>query len=171
MNGLTDAVLRGDERLRELFIWMGSFLPGLLLRLILAFEYLQSGLEKYHGANWFGDIQAQFPFPFNVIPVDVSWFIATWFELLGGALLVLGLGTRYVAVSLIVLTFVAAYAVHLPMQWHSLGELWMGYAVSDEGFGNFKLPLLFIIMFLALTGYGPGKLSLDHLIARRRGRV
>lgn len=171
MTRFLNFLLRWDECLRELFIAMGGFLPGLALRLILAFEYLQSGLEKYHGENWFGDIQMQFPFPFNVIPVDISWFIATGFELIGGVLLVLGLGTRYVALSLIVLTFVAAYAVHFPMEWHSLGEFWRGYAVSDDGFGNYKLPLLFIIMFLVLVGYGPGKLSLDHVIARRQGLV
>lgn len=171
MNPILYNLLRWDEKLREGFMLMGEFLPGLFLRFILAFEYIQSGLEKYHGDNWFGDIQSQFPFPFNVIPVDISWFIATWFEIIGGVLLVLGLGTRYVAASLMVLTFVAAYAVHFPMEWHSLGEFWMGYAVSDEGFGNYKLPLLFFIMFLALAGYGPGKLSLDHWIARRNGLV
>jgi putative oxidoreductase len=171
MTSILYTLRRWDEKLREGFMLMGEFLPGLFLRLILAFEYIQSGLEKYHGDNWFGDIQSQFPFPFNVIPVDISWFIATWFELIGGGLLVLGLGTRYVAASLMVLTFVAAYAVHFPMEWHSLSEFWMGYAVSDDGFGNYKLPLLFFIMFLALAGYGPGKLSLDHWIARRNGLV
>lgn len=169
MNPILYHLIRWDEKLRDAFMLMGEFLPGLCLRLILAFEYLQSGLEKYNGDNWFGDIQSQFPFPFNIIPVNISWFIATWFELVGGVLLVLGLGTRYVAASLMVLTFVAAYAVHFPMAWHSLGEFWMGYAVSDDGFGNFKLPLLFFIMFMALAGYGPGKLSLDHWIARRNG--
>lgn len=169
MENLTNFVLRWDERLRGLMAWMGTFAPGLFLRFILAFEYIQSGLEKYHGDNWFGDIQTQFPFPFNVIPVNISWFIATWFELIGGALLVVGLGTRYVAVSLMVLTFVAAYAVHFPAQWHGFGDFWMGYAVTDDGYGNFKLPLLFFLMFLALAGYGPGRLSLDHSIARRRG--
>lgn len=171
MTELKNFVLRWDERLRDLFVWTGSFLPGLLLRLILAFEFMQSGLEKYRGDNWFTDIQMQFPFPFNVIPVDISWFMATWFELIGGVLLIVGLGTRYVALSLIVLTFVAAYAVHFPMEWHGLSQFWMGYAVSDDGYGNYKLPLLFIIMFLALLGYGPGRLSLDHLIARRHGLV
>lgn len=171
MESLTRFVLRWDERLRELLNWMGSFAPGLFLRWILAFEYIQSGLEKYHGDNWFGDIKAQFPFPFNVIPVDISWFIATWFELVGGALLVVGLGTRYVALSLMVLTFVAAWAVHFPSEWHGFTAFWMGYAVTDEGYGNFKLPLLFFLMFLALAGSGPGRLSLDHLIARRRGLV
>lgn len=164
-------VLRQDERLRGVFTWIGDFLPGLSLRFILAFEYLQSGLEKYHGDNWFADIQTQFPFPFNVVPVDISWFMATWFEVVGGVFLVLGLGTRYVSFSLLVLTFVAAYAVHFPAEWRSLSEFWQGYAVSDDGFGNFKLPLLFFIMFLALLGYGPGKFSLDYLLARRYGLV
>lgn len=164
-------VRRQDECLRGVFTWIGGFLPGLSLRFILAFEYLQSGLEKYHGDNWFADIQTQFPFPFNVIPVDISWFMATWFEVVGGVFLVLGLGTRYVSLSLLVLTFVAVYAVHFPAEWHSLSEFWRGYAVSDEGFGNFKLPLLFFIMFLALLGYGPGKFSLDYLLARRYGLV
>lgn len=171
MTGLTALLLRWDERFREIFIWLGSFLPGLLLRGILAFEYLQAGWEKYQGENWFADIQSQFPFPFNIIPVNISWFLATWFELVGGVLLLLGLGTRYVAASLLVLTFVATWAVHFPMEWSSLGELWMGYAITDEGYGNFKLPLLFSIMFLALLGYGAGKLSLDHWIARRNGLV
>lgn len=171
MRGFLSFVLRWDERLHGLFEGLGSFLPGLLLRLILAYEFLESGWEKYQGSNWFGDIQTQFPFPFNVMPVDISWFLATWVELVGGVLLILGLGTRYVAAALMVLTFVAAYAVHFPAEWQSLAELWRGYAVSDAGYGNFKLPLLFFLMFLALLGYGPGKLSVDHLIARRNGLV
>jgi putative oxidoreductase len=169
MSGLLQTVLRCDERLRDLFAWLGTFLPGLALRLILAYEYLESGLEKYRGTNWFGEIQGNFPFPFSVLPVNLSWGMATWFELVGGVLLILGLGTRYMAASLMVLTFVAAYAVHFPPEWHSLAEFWQGYAVTDQGFGNFKLPLLYFLMFLALLGYGPGRLSLDHLIARRNG--
>jgi putative oxidoreductase len=171
MNDFLHSLLRWDEKLREVFIWIGSFLPGLLLRLILAFEYLQSGLEKYRGDNWFADIQSQFPFPFNVMPVGISWWLATWFEIVGAVLLVLGLGTRYVAACLLVLTFVAAYAVHFPAEWHSLGDFWLGYAVTDDGHGNYKLPLLFFIMFMALLGHGPGRLSLDHWLARRNGLV
>ena len=169
MNALIDRLQRWDDRFRDVSIWFGSFAPGLLLRLLLAYEFMEAGLSKYHGQNWFADIQSQFPFPFNVIPVDVSWFIATWAEILGAALLVLGLGTRYVACMLMVLTFVAAYAVHFPADWSSLAELWKGYAISDDGFGNFKLPLLFFLMFMVLLGQGPGRLSLDHLIARRTG--
>lgn len=169
MSGLIYRVLRWDDGLRDLFNWLGTFLPGLCLRLLLAFEYFEAGWSKYQGSNWFGDIQSRFPFPLDRLPVGFSWSLATWVELAGAVLLVVGLGTRYVAATLMVLTFVAAWAVHFPAEWHSLAELWRGYAISDQGFGNFKLPLLFFLMLLALLSYGPGKLSLDHLIARRSG--
>lgn len=169
MSRLIDHVLRWDDGLRDLFTWLGGFLPGLCLRLLLAFEYFEAGWSKYQGSNWFGDIQARFPFPFDRLPAALSWSLATWAELVGAVLLVLGLGTRYAAAMLMVLTFVAAWAVHFPVEWHSLAEMGRGYAITDQGFGNYKLPLLFFLMLLALLSYGPGKVSLDHLIARRNG--
>ena len=41
---------------------VGAFLPQLGLRLLLAYEFWESGVEKYTGKNWFVDIQADFPF-------------------------------------------------------------------------------------------------------------
>ena len=80
----------------------------------MGWEFWESGLEKYTGANWFTDIKEKFPFPFNKIPADVSWAMATYFELGGAILLVFGLFTRFAAYSLLVLTFVATAAVHWP---------------------------------------------------------
>lgn len=134
----------------------GAWLAPLGLRLLLAYEFLESGLEKWRGENWFADIQDQFPFPFNLVPPEISWQIATWSELIAPALLVLGLGTRFASVSLIVLTMVAWASVHA-------GN---GYNVCDNGF---KLPLIYLVMFVPLLLSGPGKLSLDHWIARRLG--
>ena len=69
---------------------------GLLcLRAILGWEFFESGLEKFRGENWFADIQEKFPFPFSVVPPEISWQMATWFELLGGIALAIGLGTRF----------------------------------------------------------------------------
>lgn len=169
MNGILLAALRWDERLRDLLTWLGGFLPGLCLRLLLAFEFLEAGWAKVEGSNWFAEVQARFPFPFSVLPADINWTLAIAVELAGGLLLVVGLGTRYVAVALMLLTWVAAVAVHFPVEWHSLAELWQGYAITDQGAGNFKLPLLFFLMLMALACFGPGKCSLDHLIARRQG--
>jgi len=55
--------------------------------------------------------------------------------------------------------------VHWPDQWNGLGELWQGYAITDQGYGNFKLPLPFLAMLLPLILNGGGALSLDRLLA------
>lgn len=149
----------------------GEVLPQLVIRLIMGFEFWDSGLEKLRGSNWFGDIQDQFPFPFNVVPAGLSWFIATWFEIIGAVLLWLGLGTRFVAFSLLVLTFVACAAVHWPDMVAMWSDLLKGYAVSDKGFGNYKLPLLFSVMLLPLVFNGAGRLSLDHWFGGRALRA
>jgi putative oxidoreductase len=146
---------------------LGAWLAPLGLRLIMAWEFGEAGFEKLRGSNWFGHVQDNFPFPFSVVSTDVSWFMATWFEILGAFALALGLFTRFFAFSLLILTFVATAAVHWPDSWSTLGELWQGYAITDKGAGNFKLPLLFALMLFALVLNGAGKLSLDHLLGRR----
>lgn len=148
---------------------VGDWLAPLGLRLILAWEFWEAGIEKYRGENWFGSIQSDFPFPFNLVPSDLSWTMATWFELGGAVALLLGLGTRFFAFNLFVLTMVATASVHWPMNWQTLQDLAMGYAISDKGFGNFKLPLIFAVMLLPLVLKGAGKFSLDALIASRTG--
>jgi putative oxidoreductase len=141
-------------------IWLGL----LSLRILLGWDYFESGLEKFRGANWFMDIQDKFPFPFNVVAPEISWQMATWFELIGGIALVLGLATRFFSVSLIILTVVAIASVHWPESWGTFGELMKGYVFTDRGYGNFKLPVIFIGMLIPLVLLGPGRFSLDHLI-------
>jgi putative oxidoreductase len=145
---------------------LGAWLAPLGLRLIMAWEFGEAGFEKLRGSNWFAHVQDNFPFPFSVVSTDVSWFMATWFEIIGAFALALGLFTRFFAFSLLILTFVATAAVHWPDSWSTLGELWQGYAVSDKGAGNFKLPLLFALMLFPLVLNGAGKLSLDNLLGR-----
>jgi putative oxidoreductase len=148
---------------------VGETIPPLILRLIMGWEFFESGLEKLHGENWFADIQSRFPFPFDVIPAGISWSIATWFELGGAIMLWIGLGTRVFAFILLFLTFVATAAVHWPSMVTMWSDLAKGYAITDMGHGNFKLPLLFSVMLLPLIFSGGGRFSLDHLLARRTG--
>lgn len=145
----------------------GDWFALVPIRLLLAFEFGKAGIMKVNGTNWFGNVQENFPFPFNVIPVEISWFIATWAEILGAAGLVLGLFTRFWAISLIILTIVAIAGVHWPADYSSFAELWKGYSVSDKGFGNYRIPLLFLTMLIPLVLKGGGKLSLDHVLAKR----
>ncbi|MEQ1667518.1 MAG: DoxX family protein [Sulfuriferula sp.] len=133
---------------------IGEFLPQLGLRLLLAWEFGESGWEKLTGTNWFADIQDKFPFPFNFVPPDISWQISIWSELLGAAALVIGLGTRFFSLQLIILTIVAWMSVHA-------GN---GYNVCANGY---KLPLIYLILFLPLLFSGPGKLSVDHWLMHK----
>lgn len=144
------------------------YLSPLLLRILLAWEFGESGFEKLHGTNWFADLT--FPFPFNLLPSSISWNISMGFEIVGAFALVLGLATRFFSVSLMILTIVAIASVHWPSEWHTLSQLWQGYRFVDEegdGFGNYKLPLIYLVMFVPLLLGGAGKLSLDYLIHKK----
>lgn len=133
---------------------IGSWLPNFAIRILLAYEFWQAGMMKLNGENWFASIQDKFPFPFNLVPTEISWQLATWTELIGPVLLVLGLGTRFASVSLVILTVVAWVSVHA-------GK---GYNVCDEGY---QLPLMYLVLFLPLLFQGAGKLSLDHLLGKK----
>ena len=66
-----------------------------------------------------------------------------------------------------ILTIVAILTVHIPEQVFSLADLLKGYRLVDEagdGFGNYKLPVIYLIMFMPLLLGGAGKLSLDAWI-------
>ena len=151
---------RSLERLNLLGLWFGL----LSLRLLLGWDFFESGLEKYRGVNWFAEIADKFPFPFNVVPVDFSWQLSTWFELVGAIALVIGLATRFFAGSLLILTVVAIASVHWPESWSTVAELAQGYVLTDQGHGNFKLPVIFLGMLLPLILLGSGRLSVDALI-------
>ncbi len=152
MNRITPCIARGLHALDLSGAWFGL----LGIRLLLAYEFGIAGLEKLRGENWFADIQDDFPFPFSIVPVDTSWFLATWTELVAGAALVVGLGTRFWAVSLLILDVVAWASVHG-------GN---GYNVCGNGY---KLPLMYALMLIPLVLSGPGRLSIDHWIRTRFG--
>jgi putative oxidoreductase len=153
----------------------GDYVWPLALRLIMFWEFWESGIKKLNGTNWFAEIpwtdwQKGFPWPFSAISTELNWFAATWGELAFALLILLGLFTRFAAISLIVITVVATAAVHWPADWGSLQELWQGYVITSKGAGNFKLPLLFVVILLPLVFHGGGKLSLDHLLLKLTGR-
>lgn len=64
----------------------------------------------------------------------------------------------------------AIATVHWPSEWLSLFDLWTGYRIVDEtgdGLGNYKLPLLYIMLFLPLLFASAGKFGLDYLIKQK----
>ena len=125
----------------------------LILRFFLAWEFLEAGLEKWNGQNWFTEIQDRFPFPFNLIPADINWHVAMGAELILPFLLIFGVLTRFSALGLTILISVAWYSIHADS----------GYNVCDNGY---KLPLIYVVTLLILITQGAGKLSLDTLIKK-----
>ena len=163
------------DKLTARLLASGDYLWPLAIRLIMFWEFWTAGMKKYGGNNWFADIpwadwQKGFLWPFAVLPTDINWFAATWGELVFSVMILFGLFTRFAAISLVVVTAVAMAAVHWPAEWHGLSQLWEGYLITSKGAGNFRLPLIFMILLLPLVFYGGGKLSLDHLLLKITGR-
>ncbi len=154
----------------------GDYVWPLAIRLIMFWEFWQAGVKKYKGKNWFADVpwtdwQQGFPWPFTLISADLNWLAATWGELLFSLMLLLGLFTRFAALSLIIITVVAMAAVHWPNDWSGLSELWSGYLITSKGAGNFRLPLIFVLLLLPLLFHGGGKLSLDRVLLKLTKRT
>ncbi|MFM2343435.1 MAG: hypothetical protein RLZZ210_43 [Pseudomonadota bacterium] len=146
---------------------MNQHIIPLFFRLCLGWEFFEAGYNKFTGQNWFAEIS--FPFPFNLLSANINWHLAMGFELIGGIALFLGLATRFFSFNLIIITIVAMISVHFSDKWHSLSDVLTGYRILDEqndGLGNYKLPLIFLIMFLPLLSLGSGKISLDYLFKK-----
>ena len=93
--------------------------PPLLLRLIVAPVMIEAGWKKLVGfentVRWF-DRSLGLPLP------EVMAALATSAELFGGVLLLIGLGTRFVAVPLIVTMIMAAVSVHWQNGWLAISD-------------------------------------------------
>lgn len=142
-------------------------LPFLTLRLVLAWEFGEAGFEKLNGTNWFADIT--FPFPLSLLPPDVSWSLALSLEIIGAFALLFGVATRFFSFALLIITVVAIVSVHWPQGWTTIGEFFTGYRIideSDDGFGNYKLPVIYIAMLLPLIFAGAGRLSWDYYLKK-----
>ena len=104
----------------RLFAAIGHFdgVVSIIIRLILAPVLIGAGWEKITGDNWFSP--ELLPFPFSVLPVELSWFLASWTEFVGGICLLLGLATRLWAIPLAVTMLVAAGSVHWDNGWPAI---------------------------------------------------
>jgi len=154
---------------------LGDWVALLPIRLLMAYEFAKAGLGKFGASDslygdvpkWFAGTADSFPFPISLFSVEFNWFMVTWVEILGGFSLLFGLFTRFWAFSLLVVTFVAIFGVHWPESWDSLSQLWKGYAITNKGFGNYRVPLLFAAMLFPLIFLGAGKASIDNFLAKK----
>ena len=126
--------------------WLGP----LLLRLVFGWFWLETGWAKLHNLEFFSARFVEWGIPFPMLSATVSG--AT--DLIGGALLIIGLGTRLAAIPMIVNMLVALAVVVLPTitTFNEFVEL-------DE--------VLYVCVLFWLLMAGPGKASVDHVLARR----
>ena len=93
---------------------------GLLaLRLWAGQEFLWAGYTKLSAGlpapDWFAGLN--FPFPNHLLPPDLNWVAAGVGELVLGLALLLGLWSRWAALGLLFITYVAVYTVHFDLVW------------------------------------------------------
>jgi putative oxidoreductase len=132
-------------------------LTQLVLRFALALPFWRSGVKKWDGFLQLNDVavflfSSEFklhlpggPYAFPA-PATVA-FLSGSAEIIFPILLVLGLGTRFAALGLLLMTAVIQLTV--PSGW--------------------PIHLTWAAMALALMAFGPGRVSLDHLVSRRMG--
>ena len=130
--------------------WLGP----LFVRVTLGLVFVASGWGKLHSLD---DVTRYFGSLGIPAPHAQAVFVAT-VELVGGLFLLLGLGTRIVAVFLIGVMAIALWTAKLP-EVHGVVEL----------AGTIELAYLAAFVWLALAGAGTA--SLDHLLGDRRRQL
>jgi putative oxidoreductase len=125
--------------------WSPQVLSG--LRIVSALLFMEHGLMKL----------IHFPAPQPGVPSPLPAFLvlAAWLELLGGALIVLGLFTRPAAFILSGEMAVGYFMVHAPRSF------WPGVNQGEPA-------ILFCFIFFYIVFAGAGPWSLDAAVARRR---
>lgn len=148
----------------------GHALTLLLLRLWLAQEFGMAGYTKLAGGlqppEWFAGLQ--FPFPHHLLSPQFNWVMAGGLELLAALVLLVGLGTRAVALVLLYVTYVAVYSVHFDLGWAGWNQ------IETEAGNGFKVPLMIALMLATVLAQGAGRWSLDAWWSRsprQRGTV
>jgi len=175
-----------------------DFLGPLALRLYLVPVFWAAGTNKLSGMDnviaWFGNPDWGLGLPF---PTLMAW-LAVGAEVLGAIALLIGIGTRWFSIPLMVTMLVAAFSVHWKNGWQAVADPMSPFAnTSVQGAvdrldkakdilkehgnydwltetGNFVVSnngiewsITYFVMLLALFFSGAGKLSIDHLIAKR----
>jgi uncharacterized membrane protein YphA (DoxX/SURF4 family) len=111
-----------------------AFIPSLLIRLYLAPVFWIAGTNKLANfestVEWFGN-------PDWGLGLPMPWLmalLATATEVVGAILLLIGLGTRYVSIPLMITMLVAAFTVHWQNGWQAVADSSSAFASDKLGF-------------------------------------
>jgi putative oxidoreductase len=149
-------------RWREMRTGEWAILP---LRLMVGFGFVAHGLAKLHrGPDAFAKLLHVIGVPF---PIPTAWMV-TSLEIVGGLAILLGIFVAVVSVPLMASMLVAMFSLHLRFGFSSVNTI--GLTASGPVFGppGYEINLLYVAALLALALLGPGALSLQSLMPRRR---
>jgi len=152
-------------RAQQMFETVGRPITLLMLRLVIGYGFVAHGYAKLHrGPDKFAALLNYLGVPF---PHFTAWFV-TLVEIIGGSALILGAFVLLLAVPLIILHVVALSTIHIHYGFSSVNTI--GLTPHGPLFGppGFEISLLYIGGILVLAAFGPGALSVDGALARRR---
>lgn len=130
----------------------------LVIRVYWGWLFLQSGIGKFSHIDKVVGFFTDLGIP---APTMNAYFNAS-LETIGGILLILGLASRLIAVPLTVNMIVA----YITADREALTSF---FSESGKFFGADPFPFLMVSLLILI--FGPGKLSLDYLIAFRRKKT
>ena len=135
------------------------------LRLIIGYGFMAHGWAKLsRGPSEFAKLLEYTGTP---LPEITAW-VSTFIEILGGLAILAGAFVAAVSVPLIVMMLVAMFTVHLRYGFSAINTI--GLTADGPRFGppGYEVNLLYIACLLALILGGAGPFSLDRLLARRK---
>lgn len=139
------------SRLLEI-LYAGRWIGPLVVRLVFGYFWLETGIAKVHNLDGFTQRFVGWHIPYPAFSAGLS----AWTELLGGLLIMLGLFTRLVCIPMII-NMAVAVALVVSANLMSLDD----YVEADE--------IVYSLIFFWLLVAGPGKASIDTLVARWLG--
>ncbi|MGL6234002.1 MAG: DoxX family protein [Segniliparus sp.] len=136
---------------------LGRSALDLVARLSVGYMFVSGAVRKTSDSAWFESRMRAYGIP---LPHQSALLVA-WVELIGGALLMLGLATRLVSALLagvIAVALVTAIAPPLRQQHPGAAEFFSYFFYASEW------PLLLVLVALAL--HGAGRWSADRWLAK-----
>jgi putative oxidoreductase len=152
------------KKLNHLISQIGNYAQPvflLLIRLYFGYQIIESGWAHLHNvgktAAFFSELGIPFP--------ELNVYFSASVELVGGALILIGLLSRLISIPLIVNFIVAIVTVNweYPKYRDMLLHPFSGDNFTDAILHDTAFPFLFIALLILL--FGPGKISLDALIS------
>lgn len=145
-------------RFYNFFLTIGSNLQSLFLlfmRLTWGHQFLIAGLDKLHNTEHVSEFFSSMGIPFP----ELNTYLVSYFEIIGGFCLVIGLASRIITIPLILILLTAFSTAHSHLIKNAL------FLLDPHTFAQ-EMPYPYFITAMLVFCFGPGRLSIDAWIKR-----